>query len=90
MQVRVRFRYRADTGEVEVFSVDETEGGPRAADHDTRHDRIAADVGRVVDPNPLITRESPGPVRGQPVGGQREPEREEPVRERQGDRLDPA
>ncbi|WIM99412.1 hypothetical protein ACTOB_003063 [Actinoplanes oblitus] len=82
MRVRVRFRYRTETGEVEIFSVDETEGGPRAADHDTRHDRIAADVGRVVDPNPLVTREAPAVAETLPADRQQAPRETEPVRER--------
>ncbi|WP_433372106.1 hypothetical protein ACQPZX_48795 [Actinoplanes sp. CA-142083] len=50
MRLRVRFRYRTDTGEVEVFTVDDVDGGPRAADHDARHDAATRDVARVVDP----------------------------------------
>ncbi|HET9895622.1 MAG TPA: hypothetical protein VFQ44_11905 [Streptosporangiaceae bacterium] len=54
MQVRVRFRYRADTGEVELFEVDDLHSGPRLADHDARHDRAAADVARIIERNALI------------------------------------
>jgi hypothetical protein len=54
MRVRVRFRYRADTGQVEIFQVDDADGGPRAVDHDRRHDRAAADIARVVEQNPLV------------------------------------
>lgn len=50
MRLRVRFRYRADTGEVEVFTVDDIADGPPAADHDARHDAATRDVARVVDP----------------------------------------
>lgn len=54
MRVRVRFRYRADTGEVEVFQVDDVGGAPSGADHDRIHERAALDVARVVDRDPLI------------------------------------
>jgi FtsH ternary system domain X3 len=60
MRVRVTFRYRADTGEVEVFEVDDLQSGPRLADHDARHDRAAADVARVVETNAMIEELSPG------------------------------
>jgi len=55
MRVRVRFRYNRETGEVEMFRVDDIEGGLRAPDHDARHERVARDVGRaIVEGNPLI------------------------------------
>jgi hypothetical protein len=54
MRVRVHFRYRADTGEVEVFRVDDVGGTPAGADHDRQHEHAAFDVARVVDRDPLI------------------------------------
>jgi len=54
MRVRVRFRFREDTGEVEVFEVDDLHDGPPLTDHDARHDRAAADVARIVEANALI------------------------------------
>jgi FtsH ternary system domain X3 len=55
MRVKVRFRYNAETGEVEAFVVDDVGTGPVAdADHDARHSRAAADVARVVEQNALI------------------------------------
>ena len=54
MRVRVRFRYNGQTGQVEVFEVADLHDGPRAADHDDRHDAVTADVGRVVDPHPRV------------------------------------
>ncbi len=48
MRVRERFRYRADTGEVEVFTVDAVGADATAADHERRHDAAAAGVARVV------------------------------------------
>jgi len=60
MRVRVRFRYRADTGEVEAFTVDDLGGDQRAAGHDLRHDRVTADVARIIEQNALIEEVLPG------------------------------
>ena len=59
MRVRVKFRYNADTGEVEVFEVDDFRDGPRLTDHDVRHDRAARDVARIVEANALIEEALP-------------------------------
>jgi FtsH ternary system domain X3 len=87
MRVRVKFRYRADTGEVEVFEVDDLQAGPRLADHDARHDRAAGDVARIVEANALIEEmppgmqapavaEAPGPVPAQAGDERRSRQRE--------------
>ncbi|MEU4536131.1 hypothetical protein AB0G15_14825 [Streptosporangium sp. NPDC023825] len=60
MRVRVKFRYRAETGEVEMFQIEDLHDGPPLADHDARHDRAAADVARVVENNALIEETFPG------------------------------
>jgi len=62
MRVRVKFRYRADTGEVETFVVEDLGGEERAADHDARHDRVTADIARVIEQNALIEEVPPGSV----------------------------
>jgi hypothetical protein len=54
MRVKVTFRYRADTGEVEVFTVDAVDSEASGADHDRLHDLATADVARVVENNPDI------------------------------------
>lgn len=90
MRVRVRFRYRADTGEVEVFRVEDIVDGPRAANHNARHDAVTRDVARVVDPYPRITEEIPdGAGAGQDgaVVSTRDDERTGPVEQ---ERLRPA
>jgi hypothetical protein len=61
VRVRVRFRFNAESGEVEVFQVDDLRDGPPLADHDARHDRAAFDVARVIENNPLIEEVSPAP-----------------------------
>lgn len=60
MRVKVRFRFNSVTGEVEAFEVDDLRDGPRLADHDARHDRAAADVARIIEPNALIEEVAPG------------------------------
>jgi hypothetical protein len=59
MRVKVRFRFNAETGEIEVFGVDDLHEGPRLVDHDAWHDRAAADVARVVEANALIEEVRP-------------------------------
>jgi FtsH ternary system domain X3 len=60
MRVKVRFRFNSVTGEVEAFEVDDLRDGPRLADHDARHDRVTAEVARVVEVNALIEEVTPG------------------------------
>lgn len=59
MRLRVQFRYRADTGEVEIFQVEDVPEGPRLPDHDARHDRAARALARIVDPHALVVEEDP-------------------------------
>lgn len=61
MGLRVRFRYDVRTGRVEMFQVDDLHEGPPAADHDARHEAVARDVGRVVDPFARIHEIEPEP-----------------------------
>jgi hypothetical protein len=49
MRLRVRFRFDAATGEVQTFLVEDIDQRAPAADHDARHDRLAAEVGRVIE-----------------------------------------
>lgn len=60
MRVRIKFRYRADTGEVELFQVDDLRDGPALADHDARHHQAAVDVARVVENGALVEELHPG------------------------------
>lgn len=63
MRVRVQFRVNTETGQVEEFLVEDisTEDEP---EHDAVHDRIALEVGRIVERRP-----APHQVTGQPAGG---------------------
>jgi hypothetical protein len=78
MRVRVRFRYRTDTGEVETFLVEDIGGEERAVDHDAVHDRITADLARLVERDALIEEVLPGTVVERPRVA--EPRDEEPAR----------
>ncbi len=54
MRLRVRLRFREETGAVEVFLVEEVGDAPKSPDHDLRHERAAHDVARLIDRNALI------------------------------------
>jgi hypothetical protein len=55
MGYRVRFRYRTETGQVEMFLVEDLSTGLPTSDHDTRHDAATRDVARVISASPLIS-----------------------------------
>ncbi len=55
MDVKVKFRFNQVTGEVEVFEV--TDAGIMQlpeAEHNREHDRIAGELGNIVERNPLV------------------------------------
>lgn len=60
MDVRVKFRFNKSTGQVEVFEIDDENSTLPAAEHNREHDRIAAEIGRVVERNPLVIEMLPG------------------------------
>ena len=51
MRVRVHFRVNAATGEVEEFLIEDisTKAEP---EHDAKHDKLAVDIGKVVERRP--------------------------------------
>ena len=51
MRVRVNFRVNTETGEVEEFLVEDISTEPEP-EHDAVHDRIAHEVGKVVERRP--------------------------------------
>jgi hypothetical protein len=69
MRVRVRFRYNAETGEVEAFVVEDAGGSRHGRDHDAVHDAATADVARIIERNALIEEVPDGqlPPPPQPV-----------------------
>lgn len=58
MRVRVNFRVNTDTGDVEEFLIEDI-STEREPEHDAVHDRIAHEVGKVVERRP-----APHEVRG--------------------------
>lgn len=55
MRVRVRFRFDAATGEVETFVVEDVgEASTSDVGHDAVHDRVTADVARVIEQHALF------------------------------------
>lgn len=77
MDVRVRLRINKVTGEVEQFEVDDV-GTMRLpeAEHNRQHDRIAADLGNVLERNSHVFEVFPGAVPATPVVPEPEPEPE--------------
>ena len=66
MRYKVEFRYREDTGEIELLQVEVAEGSThRAADHDAQHDRVASEIASVLQPDAQI--EELGPTRAVPA-----------------------
>jgi hypothetical protein len=65
MRVSVRFRFNLETGQVEEFLVvDLGAAGDRLADHDAEHERIAHEVGSVIQPLPRVVEVTDGDVAG--------------------------
>jgi hypothetical protein len=86
VRVRVEFRHNPETGEFEV-RVDDIGEGPRSADHDAAHERIASSVAGIIAPLGRLEEiaGSPPPVQVGLEGPVREgPETEDPQRTRQG------
>ena len=59
MRVRVNFRVNTETGEVEEFVIEDV-GTEREPEHEAIHDRIATDVGKVVERRPAPEQIVPG------------------------------
>jgi len=60
MKVQVRFRFNKETGEVEEFLIDDQGSQLAEAEHNREHDRIATDIGRVVERHPRVQELPPG------------------------------
>jgi hypothetical protein len=55
MEVKVHFRFNKTTGDVEIFDVTDTGSMHLSeAEHNREHDRIAAELGRVIERNPRV------------------------------------
>ncbi len=84
MEVKVHFRFNRRTGEVEAFDIDDVDSGLPWEEHNREHDRIASEIGNLIERNPHITEGplgapgSRGPNEVVPEAGDAEttPERE--------------
>jgi hypothetical protein len=86
-RVRVRFRYRTETGEVEMFVVESVAGDASDTDHDRRHDAAASGIARVIERNAQIDEVPPGDgdlVEGPATTVNAQPGTEVPERRREG------
>ncbi len=57
MDVKVRFRFNKLSGEVELFEVDQESGLPNE-EHNRSHDRLASELGALLDRHPRILETS--------------------------------
>jgi hypothetical protein len=83
MKVRVKLRFNKLTGEVEEFMVDDEEQRLPEAEHNREHDRIAAEIGGVLEQHPRVREVLPGAPAPAPERAPVTPEVETPRRERQ-------
>lgn len=60
MKVKVKYRFNKATGQVEIFEIDDWQSTLPQAEHNREHDRIAAEIGNVVERNPRIVEVLPG------------------------------
>lgn len=63
MDIKVKFRFNKLTGEVEIFDID-NEGGItlNESEHNKEHDRIAYEIGSLMERNPLINELFPNTI----------------------------
>ena len=60
MKVRVKLRFNKVTGEVEEFLVDDQDMPVLSeAEHNRKHDHIAAEIGNVIERHPRVTEVLP-------------------------------
>lgn len=83
MKVRVKLRFNKLIGEVEEFMVDDEEQLLPAAEHNREHDRIAAEIGSVLEQHPRVHEVLPGAPAPAPEQAPVTPEAETPSRDRQ-------
>lgn len=74
MRYRVQFRYREDTGEVEVFRVETVDADARARGHNAEHDRVTREVAGILDTDPVIEEQYPPPLPAHRTAARRAPE----------------
>ncbi|MCP5419576.1 MAG: hypothetical protein H6970_04280 [Gammaproteobacteria bacterium] len=84
MKVRVKLRFNKKTGEMEEFRVDDQDLPYLSdAEHNREHDRIAAEIGNVLERHPQVTEILPGGASPAPETVPESPESESADKERQ-------
>jgi hypothetical protein len=68
MRVRVTFQINTQTGEVEVFQVDDVGAGGRSPSHDDDHEEIAQRLGDLIDPLADVVEVVSPPLPPRPAG----------------------
>lgn len=88
MEVKVHFRFNRRTGEVETFEIDDVDSGLPWEEHNREHDRIASEIGNLVERNPLIVEGQSRVPSSQPVDPLEAPGDTQitPEQEREGNR----
>jgi len=79
VRVKVHFRCNPATGEVEVFEIDDEASTLPEDEHNREHDRIAAEIGNVIERNPRIVEVLP--AEGTAPAAETKPEPEPPQAE---------
>jgi hypothetical protein len=54
VRVQVRFRFNSNTGEVEMFDIDDLDSRLPRDEHNREHDRIATQIGGVLERHPHL------------------------------------
>jgi hypothetical protein len=82
VRVKVHFRCNPATGEVEVFEIDDEASTLPEDEHNREHDRIAAEIGNVIERNPRIVEVLPegGAAPAQTPSEQPQPEQTDEAR----------
>ncbi|MBV9448165.1 MAG: hypothetical protein JO345_19960 [Streptosporangiaceae bacterium] len=84
MRVQVTFQINAETGEVEIFQVDDMGRTRQLSDHDAIHEDIALAIAQVIDPRADVSEVIAPP--GQAATAPRIPAA--PASQRQAQELD--
>jgi len=67
VRVRVNFRVNTQTGEIEVFQVDDLGARRMDVDHDATHEEIAHRIGALIELRPIVDELIPGSTADQPM-----------------------
>ena len=89
MDVKVRFRFNKLSGQVETFEIDQDSTLPMV-EHEREHDRVAAEIGALLERLPRVTAVLPGAgvveapeIETPPAVEEEETARDQPQKERE-------